>query len=133
MNYEEAWNNWKKIGPLALFHREADEVVEEESKLCEEFKEKHFGNVKFSSEEGKEKLVEMYGDLMFAAPADMAARLIASHPSSAPVYHYLYAHEGPVSLYDFMTFKPWKLLLSLFTIKLFGVNLFQSKSGICHA
>ena len=30
--YDEAYDNWETVGPLATFHREKDEVTEEESK-----------------------------------------------------------------------------------------------------
>ena len=129
---DEAWNNWSKIGPLAFFHREADEDREEESKLCMEYRDKHFGE-KFSVSSSHESFTQMYGDLMFTAPADMAAKLIAGHDNAGPVYHYLYNHQGPFSLYDIMTLKPWKLVVEIFSLKLFGLSLFQTKSGVCHA
>jgi len=130
---EHAWDNWGKIGPLAFFHREEDEVSAEEAQVCMEFRDKHFGQERFSSSSGTAAFTQMYGDLMFTAPADMAAKLIASHQSAGPVYHYLYNHQGPFSLYDIMTLKPWKLLIEIFSLKLFGLSIFSTKSGVCHA
>jgi len=131
--YLNAWKNWDKIGPLAFFHREKDEVSEEESQLCIEFKKKHFKEGTFESPSNFATFTEMYGDLMFTAPADMAAKMISSHKAAGPVYQYIYSHQGPFSLYDLMTWKPWQLLVEMLSLKFTGFSIFKSNSGVSHA
>jgi len=130
--YDEAFDNWDAIGPLAFFHREKDEYTKEESEVCKEYIKKHFGSLRFSSTgEASEKLVEMYGDIVFTGPADMAAKMIAAHEDVPPVYQYVYNHQGPLSLYDILANPPWKSAVKL-TSLLLGLNLFKSRSGVCH-
>ena len=37
-------------------------------------------------------LMQMYGDLLFTAPADKTAKIIAAHSDAPPLYHYIYNH-----------------------------------------
>ena len=59
----------------------------------------HFGELKFTAE-GKtsEAFVQMYGDLLFVAPADITADMIATHSDAQPLYHYVYNHQGPLCM-----------------------------------
>jgi len=132
-SYNEAFDNWDRIGPLAFFHREKDEVSHEESAICKEFLENHFGTTRFSPEgEASKTLVEMYGDLLFTAPADITAKMITAHDDSPPLYHYIYNHQGPLSLFDIMTLSPWKLAVKLISLAL-GFDFFKTCCGVCHA
>ena len=70
--YDEDFDNWSTLGPLAFFHREKDEVSEQESKVCLDYVNNNFGSERFShSGRGSELLVEMYTDAMFRAPAHL--------------------------------------------------------------
>ena len=44
--YDQAFDNWAKIGPLAFFHREADEYTKEQSEICTEYVKKYFGDTR---------------------------------------------------------------------------------------
>lgn len=127
--YDEAYDNWQKIGPLHFFHREQDEIMEEESEESMKYLRKHFKNSKFGPD--SEEMIQMYGDLMFISPADMAARII-SKTSSSPVYQYLYTHQGSFSLFDLMRLPPWKVAVKVVSSYL-GYDLVPSNSGVCHA
>jgi len=130
--YDQAYDNWDAIGPLAFFHREKDEYTEEESQICQEYLKKHFGDLRFSNTgTASEKLVEMYGDILFTAPADIAAKMITAHTDAPPLYHYVYSHQGPLSLYDLLALPPWKNILKLASLAL-GFDLFKSSDGVCH-
>ena len=130
--YDEAFDNWDAIGPLAFFHREKDEHTKAESEICREYLKKHFGELRFSSTgKASEKLVQMYGDVVFTGPADHATKLITEHKDAPPVYQYVYNHQGPLSLYDVMALPPWKSLIKLTSLTL-GFDLFKSASGVCH-
>lgn len=131
--YATAWRDWDTVGPLAFFHRERDEVGEAEVEATRQYRDKHWSDgQKFgASGPGGEALVRMYGDLLFTAPADWLVKLVAGGPDPPPVYHYLYSHQGPVSLYDILVLPPWKLGLQLLGLPL-GLNLFSPRSGVCH-
>jgi len=130
--YDEAFDNWDSLGPLTFFHREKDEYTEEESTLVQEYTKKHFGNFRFSAEgEAADTLVEMYGDILFAAPADIAAKMITTHKDAPPLYHYMYNHQGPLSLYDILSLPPWRMFIKM-TSLIFGFDLFKSSDGVCH-
>jgi len=130
--YDEAFDNWDAIGPLAFFHREKDEYTKEESEICKEYLKKHFGDLRFSSNgKASEKLVQMYGDVVFTGPADLATKLITANKDAPPVYQYVYNHQGPLSLYDVLAMPPWKSLIKLTSLTL-GFDLFKSTSGVCH-
>ncbi|XP_023323487.1 cholinesterase 1 [Eurytemora carolleeae] len=74
-NFKTAWDKFNTIGPLAFFAKERDEVTAEESKACENYKKKYFGETPFSHQgRGAEGLVKMYGDMLFAAPTDRTSR-----------------------------------------------------------
>jgi len=106
--YATAWRDWDTVGPLAFFHRERDEVGEAEVEASRRYRDKHWSDgQKFgASGQGGEALVRMYGDLLFTAPADWLVKLVAGGPDPPPVYHYLYSHQGPVSLYDILGRSP---------------------------
>ena len=130
--YEEAFNNWKRVGPLAFFHREKDEVSPEESQTCEDYVAKHFGTAVFGEPgPGCELLVRMYGEMMFTSPADLVCRMMTAHQDSPPVYQYIYNHQGYVSLYDIIAKKPWQLYLKAVGLIL-GLPWFRSSDGVCH-
>ena len=130
--YDEAFDNWDVIGPLAFFHREKDEHTKEESEICEKYVKEHFGKMRFSAEgKASEALVEMYGDLLFTAPADIVAKMITAHEDAPPLYQYVYNHQGPLSLYDLISLPPWKLLVKLTSLGL-GFDFFKSSDGVCH-
>jgi len=127
--YDQAFDNWAKIGPLAFFHREADEYTKEQSEICTEYVKKYFGDTRFGSTgKGSEMLVQMYGDLMFTAPTDVVSKML---DDQIPVFQYIYNHQGAVSLYDVMLSKPWQLAVKIAGIKMLG--MFKSTSGVCHA
>lgn len=130
--YDEAFDNWDTIGPLAFFHREKDEHTKAESEICQDFLKRHFGNMRFSGEgQASKELVEMYGDILFTAPADIAAKMITAHNDAPALYHYVYNHQGPLSLYDLLALSPWKTIVKL-TSQFFGFDLFKSSAGVCH-
>ena len=130
--YDEAFDNWARVGPLAFFHREADEVSPGETETCRDYVRKHFGNTKFSqSGPGSDLLVRMYGDMMFTAPADLVSKMMASQPDSPPIYQYIYNHQAYVSLYDIIAKKPWQLYLKAAGLIL-GLPWFRSSDGVCH-
>jgi len=130
--YEEAYDNWDKIGPLALFHREEDEHTEEESKICVDYRNKLFGKTRFGSTgKGSDMLVQLYGDLMFAAPADAVCKMMAEEDENVPIYQYIYNHQGFFSLYDAITCKPWQLAVKGLAM-LAGLSSFKSSEGVCH-
>lgn len=131
--YEEAYENWKEIGPLAFFHREKDEYNEEESKICIDYRKKYFGDTRFASTgEGSRLLVQMYGDLMFHGPADLLCRTLVEQDPEIPVYGYMYNHQGYFSLYDVLISKPWQLVVKALAMSL-GLNNLRSREGVCHA
>jgi len=130
--YDEAFNNWEEVGPLAFYHREKDEQTQEESETCKKYVKKHFGDLRFSAEgKSSEALVQMYGDILFTAPADLAAKMITAHKDAPPLYHYVYNHQGCLSLYDLISLPPWKTLVKLTSLAL-GFDLFKSSDGVCH-
>jgi len=130
--YTEAFENWGEIGPLAFFHREKDEYSEEESKICLDYREKYFGSTRFGSTgEGNRLLVQMYGDLMFHAPADFLCRTLFEQDPGLPVYGYMYNHQGYFSLYDVLVSKPWKLIIKALAMTL-GLDSFRAREGVCH-
>ena len=130
--YEEAFNNWKRVGPLAFFHREKDEVSPAESQTCEDYVAKHFGTAVFGEPgPGSELLVRMYGEMMFTSPADLVCRMMTAHQDSPPVYQYIYNHQGYVSLYDIIAKKPWQLYVKAAGLIL-GLPWFKSSDGVCH-
>ena len=130
--YEEAFNNWKRVGPLAFFHREKDEVSPAESQICEEYVAKHFGTARFGPRgPGSELLVRMYGDMMFTSPADLVSKMMAAHQDSPPIYQYIYNHQGYYSLYDIIAKKPWQLYLKAVGLIL-GLPWLKSSDGVCH-
>lgn len=131
--YDEAYDNWSRIGPLALFHREQDEYSQLESKLCLDYLKKHFSGVRFGPDGvGSEKLVAMYGDLMFTAPADIVTRMMLEQDSSLSLFQYIYNHQGHVSLYDVVSSKPWQLVLKFLGLAVGLKSMFKSKDGVCH-
>ena len=130
--YKEAFNNWKRVGPLAFFHREKDEVSPAESQICEEYVAKHFGTAGFGPRgPGSELLVRMYGDMMFTRPADLVSKMMAAHQDSPPLYQYIYNHQGYYSLYDVIAKKPWQLYLKAVGLIL-GLPWLKSSDGVCH-
>ena len=86
----------------------------------------HFGELKFTAE-GKtsEAFVQMYGDLLFVAPADITADMIATHSDAQPLYHYVYNHQGLLSLYDKMSLPTWTLALKIVSLML-GMDVFKT-------
>jgi len=132
-SYDTAWNNFDTVGPLAFFATEKDEVTKEESAVCKSYLNKNFKNTKFSPEgPGFKALVKMYGDLLFAAPADHACQLMGEQQPEQPIYQYRYEFQGAISLYDVMTLPPWKLGLRILFLA-FGLDLFSPRAGVCHA
>ena len=130
--YEEAFNNWKRVGPLAFFHREKDEVSPAESQICEAYVAKHFGTAGFGPRGPEsELLVRMYGDMMFTHPADLVSKMMAAQPDSPPLYQYIYNHQGYYSLYDIIAKKPWQLYLKAVGLIL-GLPWLKSSDGVCH-
>jgi len=131
--YGEAKEGWDNIGPLAFFHREKDEVSEEEKELCQQYRRKHFGDLPWSGEgQTGEALVRMYGDLLFHAPADQLVKALTKDAGQPSVFHYLYSHQGPLSLYDLFNLRPWQLATKIIGMKL-GLEIFPSRDGVCHA
>lgn len=132
-SFKTAWNNFDSIGPLAFFAKEKDEYTEEEAAVCKEYLSNNFQEDKFSSKgRGSDKLVEMYGDLMFNAPAYLAA-VNMTPCMDLPIYIYSYEHQGVISLYDIVAGPTWKLLVKFGCIKLGLANLVRSRVGVCHA
>ena len=130
--YDEAYNNWRRVGPLAFFHREKDEVSPEETQTCEDYRANNFGTTRFSkSGPGSELLVRMYGDMMFTHPADLVTRMMAGQEDSPPIYQYIYNHQGYYSLYDIIAKKPWQLYLKAVGLIL-GLPWLKSSDGVCH-
>jgi len=131
--YAEAKDGWDSVGPLAFFHREKDEVSEEESALCQQYRRKHFGDRPWSGDgQSGDALVRMYGDLLFHAPADHLVKALTKDAEQPPVFHYLYSHQGPLSLYDLFNLRPWQLATKIIGMKL-GFDIFPSCDGVCHA
>ena len=130
--YDEAYDNWETVGPLATFHREKDEVTEEESKTCQDYRDRHFRGQRFGHQ-GKESelLVRMYGDMMFTFPADLLSKMMSSQEDSPPLYQYIYNHQGYISLYDVISKNPWALRLKAVAM-LLGFPWFRSNDGVCH-
>jgi len=131
--YDEAWNNWDTIGPLAFFHRERDEHSEEESEICRDYLKSNFGDARFGPEgKGSDQLVQMYGDLMFTAPADAVIKMMLEQDQSLSLYQYIYNHQGHVSLYDVIVSKPWQLALKFLGLAAGFKSYFKSGDGVCH-
>merc|ERR1711974_228241 len=127
--YAEAKDGWDRVGPLAFFHREKDEITEEESTLCQQYRRKHFGDRPWSGDgQSGEALVRMYGDLLFHAPADLLVKALTKDAEQPPVFHYLYSHQGPLSLYDLFDLRPWQLAIKIIGMKL-GIDIFPSRDG----
>ena len=65
-SYKKAFEIFYCYGPLAFFHREKDEICEEESEMCRNYVKQHFVGSNFAAEgKSSEALVQMYGDLLF--------------------------------------------------------------------
>eukprot|EP00092_Neocalanus_flemingeri_P071935 GFUD01088443.1.p1 GENE.GFUD01088443.1~~GFUD01088443.1.p1 ORF type:complete len:306 (-),score=76.68 GFUD01088443.1:461-1378(-) len=130
--YDEAFDDWETKGPLAFFHREKDEHTKEESEICQKYMKKKFGNMRFSPlEKAAEAFVEITGDMLFTAPADITAKMITDHKDAPPLYHYVYNHQGTLSLYDLIALPLWKTFLRLTSLVL-GFDYFRSSTGVCH-
>jgi len=130
--YDEAFDNWKTVGPLATFHREKDEVSTEESEICRDFRDKLFAGTRFGhTGRESELLVRMYGDIMFTFPADLLSKLLASQPDSLPLYQYIYNHQGYISLYDIISKSIWEVRLKAI-VMLLGLPWARSSDGVCH-
>merc|ERR1719232_2142096 len=109
-----------------------DEHTEEESKICVDYRNKLFGKTRFGSTgKGSDMLVQLYGDLMFAAPADAVCKMMAEEDENVPIYQYIYNHQGYFSLYDAITCKPWQLAVKGLAM-LAGLTSFKSSEGVCH-
>jgi len=131
-SYEEGWKDFDVIGALAFFAKEKDEVTKEEEKLVNQYIKKHFKGTTFSSSQaGKDALVEMYGDFLFGAPADLTARLM-SRQMELPIYYYLYTTPGTFTLYDIVSGPLWLFGLKIVFLQ-FGINLNCMNSKVCHA
>lgn len=130
--YDEAFDNWKTVGPLATFHREKDEVSTEESEICRDFRDKLFAGTRFGhTGRESELVVRMYGDIMFTFPADLLSKLLASQPDSLPLYQYIYNHQGYISLYDIISKSIWEVRLKAI-VMLLGLPWARSSDGVCH-
>merc|ERR1712142_94534 len=123
-SYDKVFNNFDSIGPLAFFHREKDEASEEEKAICNNYWKEQF-------KKSVPNIFEILGDILFTAPADIAAKMICSHEDAPPLFHYIYNHRGPLSLYDVMCLPQWKMVLKIIGF-IFGFNLFKKEKGVCH-
>lgn len=132
-NYSYASSHWDTVGPLAFFHRERDELVPQESATCEEYRKKNFPEGDWAPDgEMGAAIVKMYGDLLFTAPADLLVQALTQDTDSPPVYHYIYSHQGPISLFDMFKLRPWQFGLKVLGMMV-GLDLYPSTDGVCHA
>ena len=129
-SYSKVFKNFDSIGPLSFFHREKDEATEEEKDVCKSYWREKYGEPGRICK-GKSDMFEIFGDILFTAPADITVKMISSCEDAPPVFHYIYNHQGPISLYDVMSLPYWKMVFKTLCL-VFGFNLFQKDQGVCH-